>query len=210
MKQNKILIADDHELTCNGIKIQLKNKMFNSDIRTVNNGSLALEIFKEFNPDILVTDINMPGLNGLELIKKVREINPETIIIVVTFLDKHSIFKQISKLNVNAVVLKTDSADAFGKAFEEISEGRQYISPRILSIFEQNDGDNPEKLGPNLTEREQEVLGLLADDLSTQEIAEKMMLAETTIETYRASLRTKFTSNTMQGVVSKAYKYGFL
>ena len=210
MKKLQVLIAEDHALTASGIKEQIKKKTFNSEIYSADNGLKALNILENHPIDLLVTDINMPKLTGIELIEKAKVINPDIDIIVVTYLEQHSVFKQISKMDVNAVILKTDNLSSFAKAIEEISDGRKYISPEILHIFSKPENINAERLGPGLTGREREVLKYLADDLSTKEIADHMHLAETTIETYRAALRTKFEVNTMQGVVSKAYKFGIL
>jgi len=210
MNKLNIIIADDHELTLNGIVEQIKLRACNTNIYKALSGEEALKIFNENNIDMLITDVNMPKMNGIELIEKVKSKKKDTKIIVITYLEQHSIFEQLGKLKVDAVVLKTDSTKTLSKAFETVCNGGKFISPELLDIFAEK-RDNPQNsLTVNLTGRENEILILLSEDLSTKEIADKISVSTATVDTYRKSLKKKLKAKTIPGLITKAHKYGIL
>ena len=205
-----ILIADDHDLILSGIEKQILQDYKNAKITKVNDGCLALKVLETNHIDILITDINMPKLNGLQLIKKAKNIQPKIKIIVLTYIEQNAVFKKIVKLDVNALVLKTDSINAITDALKDVLVDKKYFSQEALSVFTESKNINTETLGPRLTKRELEILKLIANDKKTKIIAEILCISENTVETYRKNLRSKFKVSSMQAVIAKAYQTGTL
>jgi len=206
----EILIADDHELILSGIEKQILQHYKNAKITKAKDGCLALKVLEKKHIDILITDINMPELNGLQLIKKARNIDAQIKIIVLTYIEQNAVFKKIVKLDVNALILKTDPVNAITDALKYVLADKKYFSQEALSVFTENKNNNTETLGPRLTKRELEILKLIANDKNTKMIAEILCISENTVETYRKNLRSKFKVSSMQAVIAKAYQSGTL
>jgi DNA-binding NarL/FixJ family response regulator len=209
MKNIHILITDDHEVVREGLQKIIENRMFNIRVQQARDAEEALSKMQLQNFDILITDIKMPGMNGIELVEEVKKQKLDTEIIALTFLEQHHFIRQLIDLGVKYILLKSQEGGIW-KAFDAMRDGEEYHSPEILKIIIEMRDEKPDQAGPVLTPREIEMLRHLAGDLSTKQAADKMHVAASTADSYRKSLRSKFKVNSIQGVVAKAYEYGIL
>lgn len=209
MKRINILIVDDHEVVRTGMQTILEKYALTALVHQARSASEALKIFDTQDIDILITDIKMPKMSGVELAQKVKEDKPDTEIIALTFLEQHQYIRQLLDIGVKYILLKSEEG-GIQQVFQAMRNDREYFSPEILRIVTEMRDEVPEQTGPSLTPRETELLKHLANDFSTKQAAEKMNVAGSTAESYRKSLRNKFKANSIQGVVAKAYEYGIL
>jgi len=204
---NKIIIVDDHSLFREGIKLLIENENLGVVVAEAQNGQVFLDILETQHPDLVIMDIEMPVMGGLEAIQKALKVQPDLKILVLTM--------QNEKLNdfdfVNAgamgLVLKTSGKNEFEKAIKAIMNNENYFSEDLLKriVAQSNTQCKPyqeEQIIENLTEREKEVLQYMCEGLSVSEIATKLFLSVKTVETHRATLlRKTHTRNTISLVL---------
>jgi DNA-binding NarL/FixJ family response regulator len=210
MKNTNILIVEDHPFALVQMSL-LTQSICNCNIFEASSGNAGLEYFKKNNyTEVLITDINLPGINGIELIKQIKAIKPSVRVMVFTLIEQITVFKQLSKLGTDVIILKSDSVDFIVAGIKSVIKGQRLVSPEILDLLCETKLPDENNMIPSLTKRELEVLKHLANDKSTKEIAKIMNISLNTVELYRKNLKTKFSSNTIQGLISKAYQYGIL
>ena len=204
---NKIIIVDDHSLFREGIKLLLESNGFGEVIAEAENGLVFLDILKTTKPDLVVMDIEMPVMNGLEATKNALKIYPDLKILVLTMLSERENYQDMINAGAMGFVLKTSGKKEFEKAIQTVMSGDSYFSNELLRqiIF------NIETKQPNvvtqsepikLTSREVEVLTQLCHGLTVNEIAAKLFLSPKTIEAHRSTLLKKTnTKNTLNLVL---------
>jgi len=188
------MIADDHQLLIDGIKSTLRDIEDFSFIGEALNGYQVLEQLENgLRPDIILMDINMPKLDGLDCTAKVSKQYPEIKIIALSQYDEKRFVKRMLKLGAMGYLLKDAGRDQIEKAVRTVMSGNKYFSEGLsLRLVEQELKDeNISNLFPKLTAREKEVLGLICKDLTSQEISEKLFISFHTVESHRANLMHK-------------------
>lgn len=198
----KILLVDDHPILSDGVKILLEREGYNN-IHQVGSGERALEHLKENETDLIITDFNMPGMDGLSLIHVVKRISPNIKIIVLSMHDEVHLVKEILKAGVNGYVLKKDTQKELLQAIREVEAGRIFMSSDISKILIVN-LQYPDE-GKLLTDREREILKLIAKELTNKQIAEELFISERTVETHRKNIFKKTGTNSMVGLIKFAY-----
>ncbi len=189
----KIAIADDHKLFAQGVANLLQEADDFEVVGLFKNGRELLR-FMDANPlDVIITDMNMPGMDGMALIESLRSNQVKTKIIVLSMYDDEKIFKECVKLGVNAYVLKDADPDELLYTIREVAEDRHIMS--FQRVLKQPDSgpyeDDTYKLKHQLSKREIEVLKLIADGKTNKEIAAELMLSVYTIETHRKNIHHK-------------------
>lgn len=204
MKKAKIIIVDDHAIVQDGI-ISLLSKLDNIEIAGVaSNAFEALKILTKTKADLVITDLNMPGMDGLEFIKIIRNDFPPTKIIVLSLHDEPHFIKTILKQRVQAYILKNDASTELLFAIEKVLDGKTYMCSKINQILiEQMNNTVSENL---LTGREVEIVKLITQELSNKQIAEQLFISERTVETHRKNIFRKTDSNNIVGLIKYAYK----
>jgi len=198
----KILLVDDHTILLDGIANLLAKSAYDL-IEKANTVNEALDYFKETEFDILITDFNLIDDNGLTLIRKVKKIYPNLKIIVLSMHDEAHLVKEILKEGVDGYVLKKDSHLDLVEALETVNKGKVYLSDDINKILLKSlHHDEETKL---LTDREQEILRLIAEENTSKMIAEKLFISERTVETHRKNIFRKTKTNTVVGLLKFAY-----
>jgi DNA-binding NarL/FixJ family response regulator len=214
----RILIVDDHTLMRSGIRALLEKS---DDLRVVGeagNGYDALRLMDELDPHVVLLDISLPGLNGLEVAAKARKDHPN---IRIVFLSMHSSEEYILKaLNMGAAgyVLKDATTNELELAVRCATKGETYLSPAVSTKVVANyldrlsgggkpSGDSPFEL---LTPRQREILQLIAEGYTTKDIARKLGLSMNTVEVHRANLMDRLNIHDIAGLVRYAISSGIV
>lgn len=189
----KIAIADDHKLFAQGVANLLKEEDDFDVLGVFKNGVELLRFLDTNTLDVIVTDMNMPGMDGMALIENLKSNKVKVKIIVLSMYDDEKIFKECVKLGVNAYVLKDADPDELIYTIREVAEDRHIMS--FQRVLKQMDGSSPYddsyKLKYQLSKREIEVLKLIADGNSNKDIAATLMLSVYTVETHRKNIHHK-------------------
>ncbi len=204
----KLLIVDDHSTILTGI-INIVREIGLVDIAgTANSGREALEIIGTGEIDILITDIEMEDVDGIELSKTVNKEYSHIKIIVLTQHSEPWIISKLMDLDIAAIVLKskTDKQELL-HALKNVINGQKYYSPEIKEAFFNTDIEKPEK--PPLTKREKEILELICKESTIKEIATELKVSASTVETHRKNLFIKLKVKSQSGLVREAIRWGF-
>lgn len=186
-----LIIADDHNLFIEGLIQLFKDETDMQVINIANNGKELLSILPIQNADIILLDINMPELNGLDTVKFIKQSHPLIkIIMLSTYNDSHLVEKA-KKIGVNGYLLKTTNKDELLQTIRLVYNGQDsflHHQPAIKNEFDSNDNFLRQF---NLTKREMEIINLLKNNFTNQQIADKLFLSVYTIETHRKNIMQK-------------------
>lgn len=209
MEHIRIAIADDHLLFTDGLVTILEKYKNITIVGIAIDGLALLELLNHKQADLVILDISMPRLNGLEAAAEIKKFHPLIHILVVTMNDSTDIIRSLIKAGVQGIVLKNTGKDELLFAISEIARGRGYFSQKITqqlaSAFDKSAGDKWQ-----LTKREREILQLIYEGLSTQEIATKLFISVYTVETHKKNLFVKSGLNKSSQLVKAALELGYL
>lgn len=204
---NKIILVDDHSLFREGIKLLIENEGFGEIIAEAENGAIFLDLLETHQPDLVIMDLEMPVMNGVEATRQAIKAYPNLKILVLTMLNEKANYSDMIYAGAMGFVLKTSGKKEFEKAINTVINGESYFSSEllrqmILNSHDSNFTDNADNKQLELTERESEVLSLLCQGLSVSEIADILFLSSKTIEVHRSTLLKKTkTRNTINLVL---------
>lgn len=201
-----ILIADDHPLVGDGISTMVKDELHLNICAVCKTGTETIAAVETFQPDVLLLDINLPDMDGLEVCKQIRTKNKTVKLIALTSTNEAGIISQFLASGGNGYLLKNMERGDLLQAIDEVLKGAIYLSKaanqKILEQFNSlKDASQPM---PTLTRREKEILQLLYDGHNGPQIAEKLFLSHYTIETHRKNLMQKLNVNSTQQLVKLA------
>lgn len=199
----KIYIVDDHTLFREGLKFLLSNSEYILDVFEAENGKALMKDVLEINPDIILMDIEMPVMNGIETTRKVLEVLPEAKIIALSMYGNESYYSEMIDAGAKGFLLKNSKFDDVQNAIIDVYNGKNFFSPEILDAIVNNlIKKRNHKKNTDLTEREIEVLYNICKGLSNQEIAIKLFLSKRTIDKHRENILFKTHSkNTVELVI---------
>lgn len=213
MKIGRVVLADDDNLVRAGIRALLENIRGVEVVGEAGDGQQALTLCHELKPDIVLLDINMPLLNGIEVAARVKKDMPRTQVVM---LSMHTEAKYIYRaLNAGATgyLPKYSSLPELEEALRSVRANKRYISPSIpedvLAAYEENQDIHPNKLDL-LTERQREILQLIAEGHTTREIAQILAISDKTVETHRAHLMGRLNIYDIAGLVKFAVRSGLV
>lgn len=211
MKPEKInvVIADDHQMFLDGLTALLKDEEDINLVDTALNGNEALEIVGKCDVDILIMDVNMPEVDGVELNNHIKQNHPTIKTLALTSHSDHSIVSKLTKGKVNGYLLKNAEKSELLQAIHKISEGEDYFSQMVKDkVVESLFSDTAEHEAPELSKREKEVIKLIASQCTAAEIAEKLFISQNTVNTHRKNLLTKLKLKNVAGLVKFAVENG--
>lgn len=216
MKTVKILIADDHDLIHNGIKNMLRPIKRYKIIGKANNGAEAVQKAMELKPDVILMDISMPVLNGIEATKIITDKFPDIKIIALTQYEEQEYVVQILKSGGSGYLLKNSKKKEFIEAIESVLSGKKVFSEKISEqlinglIHKTTADDKPEEHEIPLTKREIEIIKKIADDMSNQQIADELHISLRTVETHRRNLMQKLNVKTVVALLKYAAQHNII
>lgn len=204
----KIIIADDHKIFRDGLKNLLDKSGEFDIIAEAENGTQVLELLIDHQPDVVVMDISMPKKNGIEVLKEVAEIYPKTKFIMLSMHEEGDYIIKCIKLGASGYLLKTVEEEELRSAIKAVHNGKKYFNADISSLMASQLQNATEQV--HITPREQEVLELVADGLSTKLIADKLFISARTVESHRLNLMKKFDAINTAELIKKSIEGGFL
>ncbi|QJB35104.1 response regulator transcription factor [Chitinophaga oryzae] len=208
----KLAITDDHLLVINGLKAMLAPYPHITIVYESSVATTLMEALPAAQPDVLLLDIQMPDIDGLELCKLVHKNHPDIRIIALTnFMESHYI-KQMLRNGASGYLLKNTDQEALVAAIEQVYNGEQFLDAGIKQqlLHEMLTGQRSSGYEIPLTRREKEILQLIAEEHSNQQIAEKLFISLRTVETHRLNLTQKLAVKNTAGLVKEAIKRGLV
>lgn len=202
----KIIIADDHQMVLEGLELIIGGVEGVEVISTVMDGKMLLAQVDYFKPDMVVLDINMPNVNGIEATRILKSDFPRTKILVVSMHNEEGIIRQVVKAGADGYVLKNTGKVELTEAVTSILKGRKYFSEALqIENLESNDIPVVE-----FSDREMEVLKHINLGLNPDEIAEKMFISKFTVYSHKKNMMTKTNSKSTVELLHYAREYGIL
>ena len=191
----RVMVADDHSLFRYGLKAMLANAEGFEVVGEANTGEEAVEKVAELEPDIVLMDIQMPGINGIEATRRILETNPRVGVVVVTmFEDDDSVFAAM-RAGARGYVLKGADVEEVLKVLGAVAEGEAHFGPeiarRLMGFFSTPKPAAPSEVFPELTAREAEVLDLIAQGRNNAEIARRLYLSQKTVRNHVSNIFLK-------------------
>jgi DNA-binding NarL/FixJ family response regulator len=185
----KILIADDHPFTLQGTKSFVESYGYKVQ-DTCSNGVSALNLIQLHTPDIAILDINMPGIDGLDVAKKILESKLKTKVILLTMHKEMTIYKKASEYNIYGYILKEHAQTELEKCLIEVAKGNKYVSTFLEDDLYIDNKNEDYELG-KLTLSERKIIELISQQKTSKQIAELLFLSEKTVEGHRSNIIEK-------------------
>lgn len=209
-----ILLADDHNILRQGLRALLENEKDFYVVGEAEDGLEALQLAERETPDVMVVDLMMPGLNGLEVTRQIHQTNPDTSIIILSMHAKEAYVLEALKNGASGYVLKDARVNDLVQAVREVTSGRRYLSPplteRAIEAYMRKLQTDELDIYETLTSREREMLQLAAEGKTNREIAELLSISPRTVEVHRASMMRKLNLKSQVDLVRYALKRGIL
>jgi two-component system response regulator NreC len=214
MSMTTIALADDHHVVRQGLQSLLEAEPDFSVVGETGNGIEAVQLVERLQPDVLVLDLMMPGLNGLEVTRQVSQRSPQTHVVILSMYANEAHVIEALRAGAAAYVLKESSSAELVHAVREAVAGRHYLSPplseRAIEAYMQKAESSALDPYETLTAREREVLHLVAEGHTNAEIADRLFISRRTVETHRANLMRKLGLRTQTDLISYALRRGIL
>lgn len=210
MEKINIYIVDDHKLFREGLKLLLKNLQEVNEIWEASNGEEFLKGIEEKQPDLVLMDIEMPGINGIEATDKALAKFPEMKVIALSMYGDEEYFHKMIDAGASGFLLKNSDFSEVKRAVTNVIQGNNYFTEELLYKLVnkfRTKQQEPEETKISLSDREKEVLLLICKGLSNQEIADQLFISKRTVDHHRASLLTKSNTNNAASLVLYAVKH---
>lgn len=207
-------IVEDHELYLEGIKLLLQ-KQGHQIVFAANSGNALLQILPTAQPDVLLCDVNLPDMPPEDLLAAIRQIYPDMLVIYLTLMRGSRLLKKLLKQDIQGYVLKNAPLEELELALQTVFSGGKYFSKDVGSLTDSDDYRNTviineHKVNHILTEREREILQMICQEMSNQQIAQKLFLSVGTVDTHRKNIILKLGVNNTVGLVRYAFKNGLI
>ena len=207
----RILLADDHALVRGGLKALIDGFSGFEVVGEAADGEQALAMAREHSPEVMIMDITMPGLNGLDACRRLQRTLPAIAVVVLSMHSAEHYVLAALRAGARAYVVKDAAPDCLEQALRAVREGRRYLSPPLSpALFEHADreGEGPGLLG--LTGRQREILQLIAEGHATRDIATRLHISVKTVETHRAQLMQRLEIFDVAGLTRHAIRCGLV
>ncbi|MCB0457857.1 MAG: response regulator transcription factor [Flavobacteriaceae bacterium] len=207
----KVVIVDDHKMVIDGMSLLLQNQPDIEVIGSALSGEEGVTLINEIIPDVVLLDINMPGINGIETCKEMLKIHPQLKIIAISMHKESSLIKLMLSHGAKGYVLKNAGQDEVIEAIKEVYQGKMYLDETVNEIIVNSVSKSLQQSAqspfPSLSRREKEILELILEEYTTQEIAEKLFISFGTVETHRRNMLIKTGARNTAGLVRIALEY---
>jgi len=210
----KVLLVDDHPLVLEGVRSSLLKHDRFEIVGEACSGPEAIDRARKFSPDVVVMDITMPGMNGLETTKCLQTICPQTKVLILTVHEKAEFVREMVQSGARGYIRKSTSPIEFASAIESIHRGELFFKPDVAQDFFKeyvlNGGKVEDKSPKRLSKREHEVLSLIVEGLANKEIADRFKLSVRTVEKHRQRIMKKLGIHKATELVKYAITRGFV
>ena len=210
----RVVIADDHGIVRAGIRSLLEGQPDIEIVGEASSGPEAIQLATRLQPDVVLMDIAMPGLSGLEATQEIREQNPDVNVLALTMHDREEYFFAMLKAGALGYVLKESGPEELLVAIRAVYAGEAYLSPgvtkAVLADYLTQRMDKEQSRYYSLTLREKEVFRLAAEGRTSREIAEILHISPKTVEKHRSSMMRKLNLNNLSELIKYAIRKGFI
>lgn len=210
----RILLADDHVTVRHGLKLLIDGQPDMAVVAEASDGATALELAETSRPDVVVMDISMPGMNGLVATRRFRQRHPHIAIVMLTRHGDDAYLQELLRAGASGYVLKQSAPQELLQAIRAAASGGQYLdgtlTARVTAGFLAREGKRVNKPGGMISEREAEVLRLIASGYSNKEIAARLSLSVKTVEAHKANAMRKLDLTGRIDIVKYAILQGWL
>jgi two-component system response regulator NreC len=213
MNEIKVLLADDHQIIIDGLKSLLQNTGDIVVAGEANNGREALRLLGILKVDVVLMDIDMPVMNGIDALKEIKRTLPGIKVIILSMHQEAGMIKSLMAIGADGYILKSTSQDELIGAIRKVAGGQPYFSAEVTLSLLNNTQNNPSSSKQPvemLTDREEEILKLIAEGFSNKEIGNKLFISHRTVDTHRTNLMKKLNANNIAGLISYAIKNGLV
>jgi len=215
MEKIKVIITDDHQMVAEGIKSLIEMDAAMEVMQIAQNGRELLHLLEFLTPDIVLMDIDMPVMNGMEAMQQIRKNYPELKVIIISMHEEKGLVKKLTDSGARGFLFKNSEKDELIWAIKKVYQGSNYFTSKLtLDLISQHkspfQNDSLDTKKALLTEREIEILKLIAEGLSNKEIGEKLYISHRTVDTHRTNLMKKLEVNNIAGLIRYAIKKGFI
>lgn len=210
----KVAIADDHALFRAGVKTSLSSKRDVELIAEADNGMQLLNLLKHIEPDVILLDIQMPIMDGIQTLPEIRKVRPEAKVIILSMHNDHSMISKLMEIGANSYLTKNSDSETIYQAIKTCYEQEFFFNELTNKALltglrtKRTDLANPQEV--NLSDKETRVLKLMCEEKTTKEIADIVEISPRTVEAIRDKLKTKTGAKSMAGLVMYAVKNGII
>lgn len=206
-----LIICDDHQLVIDGLKALMEGENDLILKGTANNGAEAIRLIQNLKIDLVLMDLDMPVMSGIEATKAIKKDHPEVKVIILTMHDEKSIITMLMDLGADGYVIKNADRLELLNAIRNVAAGKKHFSPEVtVALLSQEENPMSSALMEGLTEREIEILKLIAEGLSNKEIGDKLFISHRTVDTHRTNLMKKLEVHNIAGLIRFAIKHGLI
>jgi DNA-binding NarL/FixJ family response regulator len=202
----KVFITDDHYMVIEGIHSLLQNETAVEWIGHATNAASCLAFLQQQQPDVILMDINLPDKSGIDLCKEVKQQYPQVLILGLSTFNQQSYIQKMMDNGASGYVLKNATGEELVEAIETVMLGKTYFSHEAAQVMIQNKDVNK----PMITRRETEVLELISTGMTNIEIAEKLFVSTSTVDTHRKNLLAKFEAKNVASMVRMAIEMKYI
>ena len=211
----RVLVADDHAIIREGLRVMLGNQPDMEVVAVATNGREAIRLVDEQEPDVIVMDISMPELNGIEAIQQMSPRHPHMQVVVLSIHETKPYVYRALKAGAKGYLIKETAGLEVVEAVRAVQRGEHYLSQRIADLLTNASSQHleaPIEVSPleMLSSREREILQLVAEGKTSQQIAERLSISPKTVDTYRSRLMHKISVEDMAGLVKFAIQHGVI
>ena len=209
----RVLIADDHKIMLAGLRSLLEKQNDIEVVGEAENGRKAVQMAQEKKPDVVVMDVSMPDLNGIEATTQIRESLPETRVIALSMHSDKRFVVGMLRAGAAGYLLKDCASQELANAIAQVAGGKKYLSPEITGVviddfLQGGTSEEEETMASVLSAREREVLQLIAEGWSTKQIASHLYVSIKTIETHRRQIMKKLDLHSIADLTKYAIREG--
>jgi two-component system nitrate/nitrite response regulator NarL len=205
-----LLIVDDHQIVIDGLKALLSDYEGVSMKGEARNGREALDMLEILKVDVILLDLDMPLMGGVDFMKELAKTKHNVRVIVLTMHDEKAMIRSLLDLGAHGYLLKNSSRDELIMAIEGVMDGKQHLSEEVHTVLLTPDKDLRSGKFAELTEREVEILKCVAEGLSNKEIGDKLFISPRTVDTHRTNVMQKLELHNVAGMVRFAIQNGLL
>jgi DNA-binding NarL/FixJ family response regulator len=195
------LIVDDHEVVREGLRLSLSRASHIRVVGEASDGQSAVELVQRRKPQVVVMDVRMPGMDGLEATKAILKVAPDTAVLIFTAYSERSLLARGLESGAKGYILKEAPHEALLRAIERLANGEAYVDPALMPAFLSG-----KEQADMLTAREREILQLLADGMSNADVASKLFISQETVKSHVRHILAKLEADTRTHAVAIALR----